>query len=150
MGNGVWFVELLGQEQTNASRKAHEPYECKVVERHYLSPSFSVTYLAQTEFYAVAKNNVPLAIRDGELGRPTVTAVFSVIPAKAGIQRRLQRSGLDSRLYLKVPALCAAAARNLVPRMCRRLIRAGEGRFARPLHYVPLWRVIRRPSRNNR
>jgi hypothetical protein len=35
---------------------------------------------------AVAKNNVPLAIRDREFGRPTVTAVFSVIPAKAGIQ----------------------------------------------------------------
>jgi hypothetical protein len=30
---------------------------------------------------AVAKNNVPLAIRDSEFGRPTVTAVFSVIPA---------------------------------------------------------------------
>ena len=79
-------MEHRGQEQTNASRKAHEPYESNVVERHYLGLSFSVTYLAQTEFYAVAKNNVPLAIRDGEFGRPTVTAVFSVIPAKAGIQ----------------------------------------------------------------
>jgi hypothetical protein len=47
---------------------------------------------------AVAKNNVPLAIRDGEFGRPTVTAVFSVIPAKAGIQRGSQQSRLDSRL----------------------------------------------------
>jgi hypothetical protein len=35
---------------------------------------------------AVAKNNVLLAIRDTEFAKPTVTAVFSVIPAKAGIQ----------------------------------------------------------------
>jgi hypothetical protein len=43
--------------------------------------------------------------------------------AKAGVQMILKN--LDSGFYLKVPALCAAAAGNLVPRMCRRLIRAG-------------------------
>ena len=35
---------------------------------------------------AVAKNDVHLAILDAEFRRPTVTAVFSVIPTKAGIQ----------------------------------------------------------------
>ena len=36
--------------------------------------------------------------------------------------------------YLKVSALCAGAVRNLVPRMCRRLIRAGTGPSRRPWH----------------
>jgi len=40
--------------------------------------------------------------------------------------------------YLKVPGLCAGVVRNLVPRMCRRLIRAGTGPSGRPWHYVPL------------
>ena len=39
---------------------------------------------------------------------------------------------MDSCVYLKVPALCPAVVRNLVPRMCRRLIRAGIGPFGRP------------------
>jgi hypothetical protein len=44
----------------------------------------------------------------------------------------------DKHFYLKVPALCAAAVRDLVPRMCRRLIRAGTRPWGRPWHYLPL------------
>lgn len=33
MGNGVWFVALLGQEQPNTSRQRYEPYESKIKER---------------------------------------------------------------------------------------------------------------------
>jgi len=50
VGKAVWFMEHRKQEQTNTSRKAHEPYECKVVERHYLGLFFSVTYWAQMDF----------------------------------------------------------------------------------------------------
>ena len=39
-----------------------------------------------SKYRAVAQNNVHLAIRNGESERPTVTAVFSVILANAGIQ----------------------------------------------------------------
>ncbi len=38
------------------------------------------------KYIAVAKNNGQMAIRDEESGRLTVGGVFSVIPAKAGIQ----------------------------------------------------------------
>jgi hypothetical protein len=50
-------------------------------------------------FVAVAKNNVHLAIQNGESGRPTVTAVFSVIPANAGFS-----TGTDAGAYDLVAA----------------------------------------------
>jgi hypothetical protein len=49
--------------------------------------------MSLTSLIAVGKNSVPLAIRDGEFGRQTVTAVFSVIPAKAGIHPAFSGTG---------------------------------------------------------
>jgi len=52
------------------------------------------------------------------------------------IPRNARFNTLDSAFYLKVCTLCAAAVRNLVPRMCRRLIRAGTGPSGGPWYYT--------------
>jgi hypothetical protein len=49
--------------------------------------------------------------------------MLPVVPAKAGTQD----FPMDSCFYLKVRAHHKGADRILVPRMCRRLIRAGKG-----------------------
>jgi len=46
--------------------------------------------------------------------------------------------GMDSGVYMKVRAHYAGVDGNLVPRMCRRLIRAGAGPAVRLRHWVPL------------
>ena len=55
---------------------------------------------------AVAKNNVHLAIRDAEFGRPTVAATFSVIPAQAGIHPA--RRGTGPRIGVRGDGLIPA------------------------------------------
>ena len=74
----------------------------------------------------VAKNNVSLAIRDGEFGRPTVKAFFSVIPAQAGIQTGPRigvrgdghACGVTDRSPLKSAALRSAAGTHRLHRPC--------------------------------
>jgi hypothetical protein len=56
----------------------------------------------------------------------------------------------DPAFYLKVRFHFAGVLGNLVPRMCRRLIRAGSGPSGGPWPYVPMVQSIRRPYGNSR